>query len=333
MPVADETALTLTEPAVHYLVRTSLVMDLVWALVLHDGEPDPDNYPVRAGRFAAAPGLEERIAAFWDDGEACFTELFVVAERGGVLDEDDPDRLLAGLEVGAAAEAGLSQLSTETPKDQVIFRQRLARLHDDVELRRRWIELVRDVWSAVSVAYELEGRSAVEAYAWDLRGKFAQLRSYSDLEGLLKCDFNGMLPRVVREYSAAGKPVVLAPAWLARKMFVIGLDDRLLVGDAVPARPVGPTAVTRSRARRFKALGDPTRLAILEATARRPRTVGELAAEMGVAQPTVSNHVRILRDSGLLTQVKDAARRLEPDHDAVKRLADELLCSAGQPAP
>ena len=71
MPVADETALTLTEPAVHYLVRTSLVMDLVWALVLHDGEPDPDNYPVRAGRFAAAPGLEERIAAFWDDGEVC----------------------------------------------------------------------------------------------------------------------------------------------------------------------------------------------------------------------------------------------------------------------
>jgi DNA-binding transcriptional ArsR family regulator len=332
MPVADEATMVLTEPRVHYLVRTSLVMDVLWALVLHDGEPDPDNYPMRAGRFVAAPGLEERIGAFWDDGEACFTELFVVAERGGVLDEDDPDRLLAGLEVGAAAEAGFEQLSTEAPEDQAIFRRRLARLRDDVDLRRAWIELVRDVWSAVSVAWELEGRPAVDAYAWDLRGKFAQCSSYTDLEGLLQCDFNGMLPRVVREYSAAGLPVVVVPAWLARKVFVIGLGDRLLIGHAVPARPIGPTAETRSRARRFKALGDPTRLAILEATARRPRTVGELAAEMGVAQPTVSNHVRILRDSGILTQVKDSARRLEPDPEALQRLADELLCSAIRPA-
>ncbi len=324
--------MTLTEPRVHYVVRTSLVMDLLWALVLHEGEPDPDNYPVRAGRFAAAPGLEERIGAFWSDGEACFTELFLAADRAGVLDEDDPDRLLAGLEAGAAAEAGFEALSTETPEDQAIFRRRLALLREDADVRRGWIELIRDVWSAVSAAWELEGRPAVDAYAWDLRGRFAHRDSYSDIEGLLQCDFNGMLPRVVRDYSASGKPVVLAPAWLARKMFVIGLSDRLLIGHAVPARPVGPTAETRNRARRFKALGDPTRLAILEATARRPRTVGELAAEMGVAQPTVSNHVRILRDSGILIQVKDAARRLEPDPEAVQRLADELIGSAIRPA-
>jgi DNA-binding transcriptional ArsR family regulator len=64
-------------------------------------------------------------------------------------------------------------------------------------------------------------------------------------------------------------------------------------------------------------------LAILEAVARRPRTVGELAKEMGVAQPTASSHVRILRQAGFLTQVKDGTRRLQVDTAALNRLAEE----------
>jgi ArsR family transcriptional regulator len=72
-------------------------------------------------------------------------------------------------------------------------------------------------------------------------------------------------------------------------------------------------------------LGDPTRLAIFEASARRPRTVGELARELGVAQPTVSNHVRILRDADLIGQEKGGGRRLQVDLPSFERYLQESL--------
>jgi DNA-binding transcriptional ArsR family regulator len=192
-------------------------------------------------------------------------------------------------------------------------------------VRSAWLQLIKDVWSAVSEQWSRDGRPAVGAYEWDLRGKFARSHSYADVAALLKCDLDGMLPRLVREYSGEEKPVVMMASWFARKTFVMGLDDCLLVGHAAPSGGVGPTAETRNRARRFKALGDSTRLAILESAARYPKTVGELAGEMGVAQPTVSNHVRILRDAGLLGPVDDEPRRLGPHAEALKCLADELL--------
>jgi DNA-binding transcriptional ArsR family regulator len=325
MPIANEVAAAPAEPAVRYLVKSSLVMELVWALMIHEGEPEPEAYPARAQRFAGAPGLPERVAAFWGDGDPCYTELFIVAERAGVLHEPDPERLWAGLEAGATAAPGVEAMSSETGADRRRFQDRLDRLRRDDDVRSAWLQLVKDVWSAVSEQWSRDGRQAVGAYEWDLRGKFARSHSYADLAALLKCDLDGMLPQLVREYAGEGKPVVMVASWFARKTFVMGLDDCLLVGHAAPAGWVGPTAETRNRARRFKALGDPTRLAILESAARYPKTVGELAGEMGVAQPTVSNHVRILRDAGLLGPVNDEPRRMEPDPEALKCLADELL--------
>ncbi|HUJ64468.1 MAG TPA: metalloregulator ArsR/SmtB family transcription factor [Acidimicrobiales bacterium] len=328
MPVVHDTPAAPPELQVRYVVKSSLVMELVWALMIHEGEPDPERYPARAKRFLAAPGLEDRIAAFWADGDPCFTELFIVAERADSIYESDPEHLWAALEAGTTAEPGREEMSSETPADRARYKQRLARLRDDPEVRAGWLQLIKDVWAAVAEQWGREGRPAVGAYEWELRGKFARSRSYSDLEALLKCDFEGMLPRCVREYSAAGRPVVMVGSWFARKTFVMALDGCLLVGHIAPSGWVGPTAETRNRARRFKALGDPTRLAILESTARYPKTVGELAGEMGVAQPTVSNHVRILRDGGLIRPLDDEPRRLEPDSDALKCLAEELLRAA-----
>ncbi|MBI5670911.1 MAG: winged helix-turn-helix transcriptional regulator [Chloroflexi bacterium] len=48
------------------------------------------------------------------------------------------------------------------------------------------------------------------------------------------------------------------------------------------------------------ALGDISRLLLLYAMADEPRNVSELVARVGLSQPTVSRHLRILRDSGLV---------------------------------
>ena len=59
-----------------------------------------------------------------------------------------------------------------------------------------------------------------------------------------------------------------------------------------------PRAATTSDA--FNAVAEPRRREILNLLAMRERPVGELVAEMGLEQPSVSKHLRVLRDTGLV---------------------------------
>jgi DNA-binding transcriptional ArsR family regulator len=57
-------------------------------------------------------------------------------------------------------------------------------------------------------------------------------------------------------------------------------------------------------------LGDPTRRAIFELLARRPRSVGELAGLLPVSRPAVSQHLRVLKDGGLVVDHAVGTRRV-----------------------
>jgi len=64
------------------------------------------------------------------------------------------------------------------------------------------------------------------------------------------------------------------------------------------------------------ALGDPTRRTIFELVAERPRAVVELAREMPVSRPAVSQHLRVLKDARLVTDRPAGNRRVyaaDPD--------------------
>jgi DNA-binding transcriptional ArsR family regulator len=66
----------------------------------------------------------------------------------------------------------------------------------------------------------------------------------------------------------------------------------------------------------WAALGDPTRREIFERLAERPRAVGELAKELPVSRPAVSQHLKVLKDAGLVVDRRDGNRRiyqLDPD--------------------
>jgi DNA-binding transcriptional ArsR family regulator len=60
----------------------------------------------------------------------------------------------------------------------------------------------------------------------------------------------------------------------------------------------------------FQALGEPRRLQILDLLRDGERPVGELVEELGVSQPAVSKHLRILKAAGLVDVRADAQRRL-----------------------
>jgi DNA-binding transcriptional ArsR family regulator len=72
----------------------------------------------------------------------------------------------------------------------------------------------------------------------------------------------------------------------------------------------------------WTALGDPTRRAIFERLAEHPRAVGELASELPVSRPAVSQHLKVLKAAGLVVDRPAGNRRiyqLEPDGLAALR--------------
>ena len=80
------------------------------------------------------------------------------------------------------------------------------------------------------------------------------------------------------------------------------------------------------RANGFASLGDPTRRAIFERLAERPRAVGELARDLPVSRPAVSQHLKVLKDAGLVVDTPVGTRRvyqLDPEGlDALRTYLD-----------
>ena len=71
-----------------------------------------------------------------------------------------------------------------------------------------------------------------------------------------------------------------------------------------------------ANAESMTALGDPTRRAIFERLASGPSSVGAIAAEMPVSRPAVSQHLKVLKDAGLVVDRQAGNRRiysLDPD--------------------
>lgn len=62
--------------------------------------------------------------------------------------------------------------------------------------------------------------------------------------------------------------------------------------------------------RAFAALADPTRRAVFERIAGRPRSVAEIAAGLPVSRPAVSQHLKVLKDARLVTDEAAGARRV-----------------------
>jgi len=60
----------------------------------------------------------------------------------------------------------------------------------------------------------------------------------------------------------------------------------------------------------WEALGDPSRRAIVACLAERPQAVGELAEELPISRPAVSQHLKVLKEAGLVTDRADGNRRI-----------------------
>ena len=76
---------------------------------------------------------------------------------------------------------------------------------------------------------------------------------------------------------------------------------------------------------RFAALADPTRREIFERLTKRPLAVGELAEDLPVSRPAVSQHLKVLKDAGLVTMRTEGTRNVyQVDFKAIESMRNYL---------
>lgn len=89
-----------------------------------------------------------------------------------------------------------------------------------------------------------------------------------------------------------------------------------------------PPEYARTVADRFRLLGDPTRLMLMDLLRDGERTVGALAVELGCTQANASKHLTLLADGGLLSRRREGLRcYYEVADDAVFALCDAVCAS------
>lgn len=91
--------------------------------------------------------------------------------------------------------------------------------------------------------------------------------------------------------------------------------------------PLLPQAQIESAARLFAALAEPTRLRIIQALMRGPRTVGELVDHLGLKQGSVSKQLGILHGAGLLKRARSGNFIRYAVSDPILKPLCRLVCS------
>jgi DNA-binding transcriptional ArsR family regulator len=315
-------------------VAPSAALELMW--VVHFAEADHEHEGALAALDALRTEVGPALSRLWDDGLSQYaTEVVVLAERAGALRDLDLQRFFGRIDDAIAERADVPSLLSERPAERRVVVERLDRLRTDPRLRARYIELLTTLWTAVRGEWEREGRAAVTAEAQRWARALRDGVNYKDLLELPRLwasrpELDGMA-----DAAAAEGNLVLTPCWFGGKVHLVELDKAVYVGRGM--RHVEPSyrKIAAQVSGSLKALADPTRLAILLRLARQPASVTELARQVQLSQPTVSAHVQVLREAGLLDERPDGrSARLSASEDGLRRLfsdAEESLVRMFRP--
>ena len=250
----------------------------------------------------------------------------ILAERAGVLLTDEADSFLDRLEWAAQQERDDLDLLSEQPDVREATIERLRRLREDPGLARAYRDVLARIWDAVRPEWDQVGREAVSRSVVDWRER---LRRGERLADIVSDKHILVHPDWGFEQLLTTRPrIVLSPFYFAgRGGYVVDMTSYVHVGSPVAAADI--EALTRHEsemlADQLKVLADGTRVAILRQLVRQPGSVMDLSRRFALAQPTVSNHVRLLRDAGLLDATRDGARVI---YSASRQHVSQLLAVA-----
>lgn len=310
-------------------IAPSAPIELMW--LVHWGGASRSH----GGEFEHMEQLRQRrgpeLEKMWGERLAQYsTEMLVLAHRSGTMLDLDLKRFFKGIDA-AIDDDRIPSLLSESPREREIVRERLERLRTDAAFRKRYVELLHNIWSDLETEWESTGRPAVVA---EVQKWTRALEGGALYRQLLKVQ-RIWPPRpetdTLADAAAAEGNLIISPAWFGGRIHVLEFDGLMYVGRGM--RQVEPSLkeVAAEVSMNIKALADPTRLAILMRLARDPASVTELARQFNVSQPTVSAHVQVLRECGLLEE-KTVGRsaQLSANVDALRSMfahTEEILIS------
>jgi DNA-binding transcriptional ArsR family regulator len=169
-------------------------------------------------------------------------------------------------------------------------------------VRGRYISLVQEIWEAIRVEWEETGRPAVLAATREWHRQLTEGTPYRDLLQRTRLWPGRPDLEEIADADAADGRMVLTPGWFFGDIHVVEIDGSMYLGRGI--QPHGDFADQRHVARyvwkTLKAFADPTRLAILMWLAHKPGSVTEISRHFKLSQPTVSAHVQLLREAGVI---------------------------------
>ena len=312
-------------------VAPSAPFELMW--VMHFAEAQHEH----KGEFASLEAVRQRfgedLARLREDGLRQYSaELVVLAHRAGALLDTDLDRFFDRLDDAIADQTPVPSLRSESSDEVRVIAERLARLRSDPSLRRRYAGALRELWGAVEPEWRQHGKAAVVAEAARWERALEQGTPYRNLLETTQLWASRPDLDPLADAAAADGNLILNPCWFGGQIHVVELDGLIYVGRGIRHRDRSDKNLATAVSSSMKALADPTRLNILLCIAREPGSVTDIARRFHLSQPTISGHVQVLREAGLLEE-KSVGRRaiLSASEDGLRRLfsvAEESLLQA-----
>src|SRR6266699_266372 len=219
------------------------------------------------------------------------------------------------------AEPALAEPEPERPA----IMGRLRTLRENARTRHAYRDILAEVWQLASSAWDHAGRAAVvdACVAWN--AKLGTGASIEDLvpprHPLTRADRLGFDDLFEHRNEFAVSPLYFCLSG----GHVIDLYE--LVHIAVPASDLLPVRRVRDAmfvSDRLRVLAEPTRVHILIQLFSAPSSVMELSRSLRMSQPTVSGHLKILRDAGLVQPRRFGVRTvMVPSRRRVERLIED----------
>lgn len=311
----------------------SATLDLIYAVFFLNGlERRPAEAPAWAIDLRdRAPEVVDAARALASDpaGHGKLVGAFGMAMEGGFVWDETPDRFLEELPRLAVRQRAWVDADEAPMMPETL--QQLIREQDPEALAAEIASVLAPLWREVGRYWTNEGRALAETAAEEVRVRFTETGDV--VRALPSHHFVQFeaLAETLRGHVERGALYVVPLALASAGGFHLEAKVAAAVGFGLASENVHARteAQVADVAKRAKALADPTRLMLLSLLARYATTssltVGDLARQLGVSQPTVSGHLKTLREAGLV-QVERKGNRSLPrlDRDAVQEVLSAL---------
>ena len=269
--------------------------------------------------------VQDRFNRLWGDDLAGCPELVYVAHQANCLLDESPRPLLEWLAAPDRGSTWARGMLTEPENERPAVVSRLRILRENAKSRHAYRNILIDVWQLASGVWDRAGRAAVAEACGAWNAKLGTGASIEELmpprHPLTRADRLGFDDLFEHRNEFALSPLYFCLSG----GHVIDLYEYVHI--AVPASDLLPVRKARDAmfvSDRLRVLAEPTRVHILIQLFAAPSGVMELSRSLHVSQPTVSGHLKILRDAGLVQPRRFGARTvMVPSRRRVERLIED----------